>query len=101
MEEVNSSCVVPRARWSLGGIVGASAPGLPLAASAHEQGRFAVNDSHRGLAVCHCSVLLATGRVQRRGRSRVTGRMVVVHSKEMPVAFPADPAFASPPLCAR
>lgn len=77
MDEVKSSCVVPRARWSLGDIVGASASGLPLAASAHEHGRFAVDDSQRGLADCHCSILLMTSCEQRRGRSRVTVRMVV------------------------
>ena len=78
VDEVKSSWLVPRARWSFGGIEGAWGLGRPLAASAHEHWRDVVDGSHCVLAEGHCSGRLIAGREMRRGRSRVTARMVAL-----------------------
>jgi hypothetical protein len=54
--------------------------GRPLAASAHEHWRDAVVDNHCGLVEGHRAGRLIAGRERRRGRSRVTARMVVLRS---------------------
>lgn len=79
VDELKSSWLVPRARWSFGGIEGAWVLlGRPLAASAHEHWRDVVDESHCVRAEGHCSGRVIAGREMRRGRSRVTARMVVL-----------------------
>jgi hypothetical protein len=95
VDEVKSSWLVPRARWSFGGIEGAWELGRPLAASAHEHWRDAVDESHCVLAEGHCRGRLIANREMRRGRSRVPARMVALRRTVLVLrrGFTVDPDF--------
>lgn len=87
---MKSSWAVPRARWSVGGIVGAS--GL----SEHEQWRIAVYDSGRDRVNCHGRDLTPG---VRDGLRRSSERMVAEDSQVLGRGGFSD--LSSPPLYAR